>query len=169
MITCKTGFYAVAPATAAVTLVGKEVFSGCKGKYLFSFPLFSLLKSLDIRECIIYGASGRANTISCVEVGINERTVTCAAGYYAVAPSTASVILQGSTAFGGCLPVDMCKIYGYNSLTENTESCVNSAINQRTIKCVVGFSPVGGSSGDPLSRLIILSGPTAFAGCKRTY
>eukprot|EP01127_Copromyxa_protea_P009355 TRINITY_DN21_c0_g3_i1.p1 TRINITY_DN21_c0_g3~~TRINITY_DN21_c0_g3_i1.p1 ORF type:complete len:1621 (+),score=404.04 TRINITY_DN21_c0_g3_i1:32-4894(+) len=124
IITCNDGYRAEGSsgdATPTVTLAGSAAFLGCTL----------------IDNCKVYGYSGKPdNAIACSN-GVNTRTVTCAAGYAAVAPTTASVLLTGSAAFGGCKLIDTCAVYGYSG-DVNVASC-KSAVNSRTVTCKDGY------------------------------
>lgn len=58
---------------------------------------------VDINECDLYGYNGKTtNIVSCTSPAANQRTVTCKAGFRAVTPDIASVVLTGNAAFLGC-------------------------------------------------------------------
>jgi len=145
-ITCNNGYYAVAPATPTVLLCPSCGFAGCK----------------DINECAVYGYSAnQANTVSCTE-GINQRTITCAAGFYPKgrAMSETSVTLIGNAAFSGCIRIPYCTTVGYSGLADNTVSCIDGA-GTRTITCNTVYYAVA-----PSTASITLTGPAPFLGCK---
>lgn len=145
-ITCLPGFHAVAPSTPSVTLVADAVFNGCT----------------DIDECAVYGYGGQPYVKSCVNSAVNQRTITCETGYYAASPAGPSIVLTGAAGFAGCKDIDECAVYGYSGLTAHTVSCVNSALNERTITCAVGYYPSGVAGG---KNVITLTGSVAFGGC----
>lgn len=55
---------------------------------------------VDLDECLVYGSSPNAK---CINSAVNERTITCDEGYYAVPPLTNSIILKGDEVFTGCI------------------------------------------------------------------
>lgn len=96
-ITCLPGFYATAPSNPAVTLTGNSAFGGC-----IRMLNLELASRLEIDNCAVYGNSGKPQNVANCANGINYRTITCAAGYAAVLPSTVSIKLTASTVFAGC-------------------------------------------------------------------
>lgn len=74
----------------------------------YAATLSSTVTELAIDMCAVCGPTGlpTLTTQSCVNTGINERTVTCAAGYWAQgtgqAPPDPDVVLIGSAFFQGC-------------------------------------------------------------------
>lgn len=85
-----------------------------------------------VDACAIVGFSGKsANTVSCVnDPSLLRRTITCKPYYYAVKPSSTSIVINGLTPFGGCTPFDMCVVYGFSGKSANTLSCT-TGIAQR--------------------------------------
>lgn len=94
-------------------------------------------------ECALYGYSGNvANTLSCVD-GVNSRTITCQPGFAVPgAGASSSVTLFGNAVFAGCVDLSECGTYGCSGQPANTQSCIDSGVNQRTIS-----RPLSGSSG----------------------
>jgi hypothetical protein len=143
VITCTAGYDVVGTVSPSIMLPGVASFSGCTL----------------VNTCTAYGYSGApANTLSCVAT-VNRRTITCEAGYYAVAPATPSVTLAGAAPFAGCTAIDTCRVYGYSGAPAYALSCA-SAINRRTITCQEGYFAT-----PPDKRFVTLTGASAFAGC----
>jgi len=128
-----------------VTLTGSSPFSGC----------------IEINFCVQYAYSGYADfTKSCANVA-NGRVLTCNDGYYAIAPNMTQVTLMGDASFTGCHKIDTCMAYGNSGRPAGVESCVQTAVNNRTITCLDGWAVVGYQE-KPMIQLI---GPEVFTGC----
>jgi hypothetical protein len=87
-IICERGYYAGVNHTDSVTLIGNAEFEGC----------------FITDNCVVYGYSGLPkNTSSCVS-GLNQRTITCAVGFFPTnnAMNRRDITLVGSTPFEGC-------------------------------------------------------------------
>ena len=151
-ITCRDGYYAQAPNNPYILLSPGGGFGGCH----------------DIDECAVYGCSRNcANYLSCSQLpGVNQRTITCQPNYYASGAimGVQSLVLTGSSVFGGCLPVKFCITIGFSGNTENTVSCVDG-VGSRTITCELGFRVTGSATGT--QSTVTLVGTTAFTGCQR--
>jgi len=150
IICCAEGFYpsGTSQFDSCIELIGASVFGGC----------------LEADECLINGYSGNpANTVSCVD-GVDSRTITCATGYYAVAPISPVVTLKGNAGFDGCTEIDTCEAFGYSGKPDNTAGCIQNAVYQRTLSCLPGYG-IAGTSGVPPTTTVTLTGPAVFTGC----
>lgn len=113
--------------------------------------------------CATFGYSGKpANAMSCTFTS-TQRTVVCMQGYVVAGTNTASITLQGSAPFPGCVATrqDMCQLYGYSTRSANVASCTTGS-NQRTIRCRDGYHVSGTTS-----ETITLTGDAAFPGCSQ--
>ena len=146
-ITCLPGFSTgIGGWNPSITLQGPSPFLGC----------------FDIDECSVYGFSNHSSDItSCVQ-GINNRTITCALGFYATSPSTPSITLIGSSEFVGCKNMDECMLYRFSGRGEFTQNCTDG-LNSRTITCLQGAVILPVSPTSP--RQIALQGNSTFPGC----
>jgi len=131
VITCRAGFYAVAPNVTTITLNGTAAFAGCT----------------EINECTLYGWNNDKNVISCVD-GLNNRTITCAPGYYAIASLTRSITIVANGRFAGCFDIPECALYGNSGRPSNVISCNETRPQWRTITCAKGYTVADHVSSD---------------------
>ena len=149
-ITCQPGYYIAGGAQSVVSAdyIGNAAFPGC------------LLADF----CSLYGFSGKPQNAKCVP-GINQRTITCNDGYYAVSPNNPIVVLTGNAPFQGCVDIAECTVYAYTGKPSNA-LCTEPTINTRTITCSPGYYITGTT---PISTSVItsvsLTGNAPFNGC----
>eukprot|EP01127_Copromyxa_protea_P006350 TRINITY_DN1616_c0_g1_i2.p2 TRINITY_DN1616_c0_g1~~TRINITY_DN1616_c0_g1_i2.p2 ORF type:complete len:1987 (-),score=299.68 TRINITY_DN1616_c0_g1_i2:6-5966(-) len=145
--TCPPGFYILGNDTESLFFTAGEQFSGC----------------YDIDECELYGAGDHA---TCVNSGINQRTVTCDPGFFVVTRSEdVSITLIGNERFPGCLDFNECNFGCADQVVTVacSESTSDNTIlpNTRVCTCPSGYSPFG----NPEITSHTLEGSEFFMGC----
>eukprot|EP01127_Copromyxa_protea_P018725 TRINITY_DN5959_c0_g1_i1.p1 TRINITY_DN5959_c0_g1~~TRINITY_DN5959_c0_g1_i1.p1 ORF type:complete len:1030 (-),score=219.04 TRINITY_DN5959_c0_g1_i1:11-3100(-) len=149
-ITCANGYGEYGRANSvSITLIGTSAFGGCG----------------ELNECDVYGAAPYSRTVDLIdrcEDQVQSRTVYCKSGYAAIgAPGFSSnITLFGPSYFSGCSDIDECLAYGFSGKANNTLSCVQSALNKRTITCKPGYYATA-----PATASITLTGAAPFKGC----
>ena len=135
-----------------------------------------------IDNCAVYGPTGLPSftTQSCTS-GINTRTVTCAAGYWAQGSGQLTpdinIDLTGNTVFAGCAgntfqnflcnifsEVNECSLYNHPKAGQDELSCTDG-VNSRTITCKVGYWAQGAGQSSPDNDIVVIGLVDYTAGC----
>eukprot|EP01127_Copromyxa_protea_P011439 TRINITY_DN2873_c0_g5_i1.p1 TRINITY_DN2873_c0_g5~~TRINITY_DN2873_c0_g5_i1.p1 ORF type:complete len:665 (-),score=96.21 TRINITY_DN2873_c0_g5_i1:531-2525(-) len=118
----------------------------------------------DLDECEEYGYPEFS---TCVNSGVNERTITCDEGFFITPPNDpVKIVIGNQPAPQRCLDFNECN-YGCADQAV-TVACLDSTsdpsipYNTRVCTCPSGFIPYGGEAN---TSNISLSGPNIFNGC----
>jgi len=107
-----------------------------------------------IDNCAVYGTSGRPGHVTQCVNGVNQRTISCDAGYYAVYPTDPDVTLIGNEDFFGCIKL------GYVCSKPDEECCREiKPIESTPLYCMNGWWTAKDDPGGPI-RLSNTAGNT---------
>jgi len=141
--------------------------AGPNRTYVGKTNVLAALPCLPLNMCAIYSPLVRNGT--CNNSAINQRTITCNAGYSSNASVPGIVqIINGQAAHHDCLDVLlMCKNYSYFSNTIPNGTCTDIALNTRYIICNNGYAHTNVTAPAGTERNITGPGAlsTRFGGC----
>eukprot|EP01127_Copromyxa_protea_P018941 TRINITY_DN6057_c0_g1_i3.p1 TRINITY_DN6057_c0_g1~~TRINITY_DN6057_c0_g1_i3.p1 ORF type:complete len:742 (+),score=89.65 TRINITY_DN6057_c0_g1_i3:1693-3918(+) len=144
--TCPPGFSLVGRKDSSMFFASGALFAGCQ----------------DINECQEYGWPEHS---TCVNSGVNERTITCDPGFFLTPPNDNVKVYIGSQAYQECMDFNEC-VFGCEDthvVVACTDSTSDPAIpaNTRVCTCPNGYIPSGGLSNSSITLL----GSDVFEGC----